>query len=88
MASIRNLKRDVNNVMAEIIEAAYIHQLANPTQDKSKSNAIVEEAISVYDALLQEINAKNVSERSKHYKEINQELEEKSLGLVEKLNAL
>ncbi len=88
MASIRNLKRDVNNVMAEIIEAAYIHQLANPTQDKAKSDAIVEEAIAVYDALLQEINAKNVSESGKHYKEINKELEEKSLGLVEKLNAL
>jgi hypothetical protein len=36
MASKRLLKRDVNYVMGDIIEAAYVHQLANPKQDPKK----------------------------------------------------
>ena len=51
MASKRLLKRDVNYVMGDIIDAAYIHQMANP-EDASKTEAIVDEAIADFDELI------------------------------------
>ena len=40
MASKRMLKRDVNYVMGDIIEAAFLHQMINPKEDHSKSEKI------------------------------------------------
>lgn len=88
MASKRLLKKDVNYVMGDIIDAAYIHQMANPKEDNKKSEAIVDEAISDYDELIREINRRDVENKPKHFKKIQQDLEKKAKDLIEKLNAL
>ncbi|MCF4100987.1 hypothetical protein L1I30_04860 [Gillisia sp. M10.2A] len=88
MASIRLLKRDVNYVMGDIIEAAYIHQLANPKQDPKKTEAIVDEAITSFDTLMAKINQKQVENNKKHFKSIEKELETKAQELVAKINEL
>jgi len=56
MASIRNLKRDLNYVTSDIIEAAYLHQIVNPDEDHTKSDQIVEDAISNFNEFIVEIN--------------------------------
>jgi len=88
MASKRLLKRDVNNVFGDIIEAAYIHQEANPEEDKAKTEAIVDEAIADFDELIVKINQKDVENKSQHFKAIEEELEAKAEKLIEKVNAL
>lgn len=88
MASKRLLKKDVNYVMGDIIDAAYIHQMANPKEDPAKSEAIVDEAIKDFDELIAKINRRDVENKKKHFSEINKELQEKASALVEKLNAL
>ncbi|MDT0648073.1 hypothetical protein RM545_15365 [Zunongwangia sp. F260] len=88
MASKRVLKRDVNNVMGDIIDAAYIHQAANPKEDPAKSEAIVDEAIATFDDLIAKINKKDVEDNKQHFKEVNKEFETKANALVEKVNAL
>ena len=88
MASKRLLKKDVNYVFGDIIDAAYIHQMANPKEDPAKSEAIVDEAIKEYDELINKINNRDVENKQKHFKEIQSELETKARALVEKLNAL
>ena len=45
MANVRNLKKDINYVLGDIIEAAYVWELTNPSKDNKKSEAIIEEAI-------------------------------------------
>ena len=37
MASIKNLKKDVNFVFGDIIETVYVWQLSNPEKDGSSS---------------------------------------------------
>lgn len=88
MASKRLLKRDVNYVMGDIIEAAYISQLANPKQDPKQTEEIVDEAINTFDELIVKINQKDVENKKQHFKAIQNELETKARGLVEKINAL
>ena len=88
MASKRLLKKDVNYVMGDIIDAAYIHQMANPKEDPAKSEAIVDEAIKEYDELITKINRRDVENKQIHFKEIQADLEKKAKALIEKLNAL
>ncbi len=88
MASKKLLKKDVNYVMGDIIDAAYIHQMANPKEDPAKSEAIVDEAIKNFDELIEKINRRDVENKKKHFSEINKELQVKASSLVEKLNAL
>lgn len=88
MASKRLLKRDVNYVLGDIIEAAYVNQLANPKQDPEQTEAIVDEAITVFDDLIAKINQKDVENKKQHFKAIEKELETKAQVLVEKINAL
>lgn len=88
MASKRLLKRDVNYVMGDIIEAAYVHQLANPEQDPKKTEEIVDEAIKDFDVLMAKINQKKVENKKEHFKAIEKELETKAQDLVGKINQL
>jgi hypothetical protein len=88
MASKRLLKRDVNYVMGDIIEAAYIHQLADPKQDPKKTEAIVDEAIVAFDEMIAKINQKNVENKKQHFKGIEKDLETKANALIEKINTL
>ncbi|MUP46372.1 hypothetical protein E0K83_11520 [Gramella sp. BOM4] len=88
MASKRLLKKDVNYVFGDIIDAAYIHQMSNPKEDPAKSEAIVDEAIENYDEIITKINQRDVENKKKHFNEIQAELEAKARALVEKLNAL
>ncbi|GAB2773907.1 hypothetical protein [Salinimicrobium soli] len=88
MANRRTLKRDINYVFGDIIEAAYLHQIANPNEDPAKSDKIVDEAIEGFDEMIGKMNEKNVENKKQHFRNIQQELEAKARALVEKINAL
>jgi hypothetical protein len=88
MASVRDLKRDINYVLGDIIEAVYIWELTNPEKDTKKSEKIIDEAIETFDELIAKVNAKDVEDRKSHFKAISHELEEKGRKLIDKINAL
>ena len=88
MANRRELKRNINYVFEDIIEAAYLHQALHPETDKEKSEAIVDEAIADFDALIAMMNVRDVENKKAHFKKVQKELEEKAKDLVEKINAL
>lgn len=88
MANRRTLKRDINYVFGDIIEAAYLHQVTHPDEDPAKSEEIVDEAISDFDELIGKMNQKDVDNRKQHFRGIEKELEAKARDLVEKINAL
>ncbi len=88
MANIRNLKKDINYVFGDIIEAVYIWELSNPKGDNKKSEAIIDEAIAGFDELIAKVNDKSVDDRRTHLKTVNKELESKGRELIEKINKL
>ncbi|AJR03401.1 hypothetical protein [Siansivirga zeaxanthinifaciens] len=88
MANVRNLKKDINYVLGDIIEAVYVWEYTNTGKDTKESEAIIDEAISTFDALIAKVNAKNIEDSKAHFKAINQELEAKGNALIEKINNL
>jgi len=88
MASIKNLKKDINHTLGDIIEECYMWELLNPKEDAAKSEAIIEEAIANFDELLDKVNAKNVENKKAHYKAISKTLETQATALLVKVNSL
>ncbi len=88
MASIKILKKDINFVLADIIEEIYVKELENPEIDLKKSGALIDEAIVIFDALISKIHQKEVADIKAHFKAISSELETQGNALLEKLNAL
>jgi len=88
MASVRDLKKDINNVLGDIIEAVYIVDAANNKQDSKEGNKIIDEAIETFDDLIEKVNQGNVDNKKKHFKGVREELEKKAETLAEKVNKL
>lgn len=88
MATIRDLKKDINHVLGEIIEMTLDWEKANPDADRKASTAIVDEAISAYDLLSEKIHHKQVENKKAHFRAIQDELTQKGTALIDKLNAL
>ncbi|MGV6846314.1 MAG: hypothetical protein ACWA42_09345, partial [Lutibacter sp.] len=88
MASIRNLKKDINYVLGDIIEECYSWELLNPKADNKKSEAIIDEAIATFDALIDKVNERKVDSKKKHFSAIEKELAEKAQKLIDKVNKL
>ncbi len=88
MANIRDLKKDINYVLGDIIEAVYIVDAANNKPDSKEGAKIIDSAIETFDDLIAKVNQRDVDNRSKHLKGVREELEKKGAALIEKLNKL
>lgn len=88
MANVRDLKKDINYVLGDIIEAVYFWEYENTDKDTKKSEAIIDEAIETFDELIAKVNDKNVENKKEHFKSISQELETRGRALIDKINKL
>lgn len=88
MANVKNLKKDINYVLGDIIEAIYLWEMTTTGKPTPESDALVDEVIASFDALITKVNAKNVENKKAHFKQINNELEQIANQLVVKINAL
>lgn len=88
MANIRELKKDINYVLGDIIEAVYIIEASNDKSGSKEGSEIIDGAIATFDDLISKVNMKGVEKRKDHLKSVRKELEEKARGLIDKLNAM
>ncbi|MFK2819778.1 hypothetical protein U0L90_06615 [Flavobacteriaceae sp. LMIT009] len=88
MAKVRDLKKDINYVLGDIIEAVYIWEYNNTDKDTKKSEAIIDEAITTFDELIEKVNKRDVEDKRAHFRAINKELEDRGKALIDKLNKL
>jgi len=88
MASVKNLKKNINYTLGDIIGECYEWNALNPKGDLKKSEAIIDEAVAVFDDLVAKLHDKTVENRKQHFKAIGVDLESKSKALIEKVNAL
>jgi uncharacterized coiled-coil DUF342 family protein len=87
MASIKNLKQDLNNAVGEIIEGSMLQQIVGDEESNKKADELVDESIAFFDEMISEIN-KKVDNRKEHLKEVNQKIDSKLEELVNRLNNL
>ncbi len=88
MASIRDLKKDINYVLGDIIEAVYLLESSSDKEGSKEGSEIIDGAISTFDELIAKVNDQKVENRKAHLKEVRKELEEKANALIAKLNKL
>jgi hypothetical protein len=84
MASIRNLKKDINYVLGDIIDAVYFTGKMQTEEGKS----LVAEILNEFDTLIDKVADKNVENRGAHLKQVRRDFAAKAAVLIEKLNAL
>lgn len=87
MPSIKNLKKDINHVLGDIIGACYQWKDENLKEDAAKAQEIIDEAIVTFDGLIEKLHTKAENKKA-HFKAVQKELEEKANGLLDKLNNL
>ena len=87
MPSVKQLKKDINDSIGALIEEIYGVELEAPKVDSKKADAIIDEAILLFDELIREINnARNQGKKA--FVPIQQKLDkglEKLLSEVGKL---
>ena len=88
MASVRDLKKDINYVLGDIIEAVYIIENSNQTEGSKEGSAIIDKAIETFDTLIAEVNQKDVADRKKHFKQVRASLQKEATDLVTRLNKM
>ena len=88
MANKRDLKKDINYVLGDIIEAVYVWELANAEKPTKESEAVIDEAITTFDELITRVNDRSVENKKTHFNAIGNDLESKGRGLIEKINKL
>ena len=84
MASIRNLKKDINYVLGDIIDAVYFTGKMQTEEGK----ALVTEILNDFDTLIDKVADKTVENRGAHLKQVRRDFEQKAGALIERLNAL
>ncbi len=88
MASIRDLKKDINNVLGDVIEAVYIVEGSQQMEGSKEGTAIIDKAIDTFDTLIAKVNQKDVADNRAHFREIRASLEKEATDLVERINKL
>ena len=92
MANRRELKRNINGLLGDVIEECYDSLLNNEGKNEEQVEAIVDEAVDLADDLITRTNAakklKTGAEVKKHFSAIREELGDKVISLIEKLNDL
>ena len=88
MANIRDLKKDINYVLGDIIEAVYVVDAANNKPDSKEGAKIIDSAIETFDELIAKVNERGVENRAAHLKGVREDLEKKGKALIDQLNKL
>lgn len=88
MASIKNFKKEINNVLSGIIEECYVCQLNSDDKVSAKAEKIIDEAIATFDDLVLKLNQKGIENNKKHFQSMRSDLQKKGAGLLTKIEKL
>jgi hypothetical protein len=88
MANIRDLKKDINFVLGDIIDAVYVWEALNPKEDRKESEAIIDDAIATFDTLITKVNDRKVENRGKNLVAVRVDLEKEGQALIDRINKL
>ena len=84
MASRKEIKRNLNNMVFDIVEECFMIQLMDPAKVE-KCDTIIDEAANLQDAMLAKINA---AKTKADFRPIRAEIENSAMNFIQKLNGL
>ena len=92
MANRRELKRNINGLLGDVIEECYDSLYESKGENEEEVEVIVDQAVDVADDLIAKVNAaKKLTTRAeikKCFSDIKEELSDQVIAFIEKLNTL
>ncbi|MDA0678569.1 MAG: hypothetical protein O3B34_04970 [Bacteroidetes bacterium] len=89
MASIKALKKEINYVLGELIEAVYQWESETKNLNSEAGNQIIDQCIEVYDELIDLVNDKEEASLKKdYYNKVRDYLEKKANEIADQINQL
>jgi hypothetical protein len=88
MASVKNLKKEINYVLGDIVNIVYVWEMTTVGKPKEASDKLVDEIYETFDALMTRANQKDVENKKAHFKQIRKDYEEAANQFVAKINGL
>jgi hypothetical protein len=88
MASVKNLKKEINYVLGDIVNIVYVWEMTNGGKPTESSDKLVDEIYETFDGLMSKANVKNVENKKAHFKQIRTEYEAAANQFVVQVNEL
>lgn len=88
MASVKNLKKEINYVLGDIVNIVYIWEMSTTGKPTEASDKLIDEIYETFDALMTKANQKDVENKKAHFKQIRNEYEAAANQFVAKINGL
>ena len=88
MSSRKHLKKEINDTLGALIEEVYVKELSAPELDPKKSEKIIDEAIALFDDLIQQMHNASEGSAKKHHNAIRSSLQEKATAISAKIDQL
>jgi hypothetical protein len=92
MASIRELKKEINHLVVHIIEQAFQYQVTHPSgKGYDEADKIIEESVALRDDTIDAIyNADELENKQlkSHFSTLKEDFQKKSLELIDRLDKL
>ncbi|HBK83799.1 MAG TPA: hypothetical protein DDZ41_09430 [Flavobacterium sp.] len=88
MASVKNLKKEINYVLGDIINIVYVWEMTNGGKPTEASDKLVDTIYETFDGLMTKANQKNVENKKAHFKNIRSEYEAAANQFVAQVNEL
>ena len=88
MASVKNLKKEINYVLGDIVNIVYVWEMTNGGKPTEASDKLVDSIYETFDGLMTKANQKNVENKKAHFKNIRSEYEAAANQFVAQVNAL
>ena len=86
--NLRDFKKDVEYVVGEFVDDCTLFLAINPHKATDEVAAVIEEAVDLYNDLLDKANSKVEGAKSVYFNSIRKELLEKTNALYEKLSEM
>ena len=92
MASIKNLKKDINYLVDEVIGIALLHQYTREPEKRNELEELINEMVTYRDHLINKVNNPDVKDSRRalksYYRSLFNDLLEKVNSAFEKLNTV
>ncbi|WP_438965631.1 hypothetical protein [Flavobacterium sp.] len=88
MASVKNLKKEINYVLGDIVNIVYVWEMTNGGKPTEASDKLVDEIYETFDGLMSKANVKDIENKKAHFKQIRSEYEAAANQFVAKVNEL
>jgi hypothetical protein len=88
MASVKNLKKEINYVLGDIVNIVYVWEMTNVGKPTETSDQLVDTIYETFDSLMTRANQKDVENKKAHFKKIRKDYEAAANQFVAKINEL